>query len=117
MNISTPVISNDELSALDQMSGLPGELIHLPHRTLFQNEFVGLVLVGLKGGQKLLLQPIPTLLLTVTHGRVQLIRRNRFFTLREGGQHRLESGDYWGIHAAFDADVLFFIPTSRASAY
>jgi hypothetical protein len=31
MNAFTPLPLKNDLPALDQMSGLPGELIHLPH--------------------------------------------------------------------------------------
>ncbi|HVU28044.1 MAG TPA: hypothetical protein VHG71_09960 [Verrucomicrobiae bacterium] len=87
----------------------------LPHRTLFQNEFVSLVLVGLKHGQELLLQHTPFVLLTVTHGCVQLLGTGHLITLREGGQRRLESDNHWQIHALSEADLLFFIPTIKAA--
>jgi hypothetical protein len=114
MNDISLILVKNERAVSDKPSWMPNELIPLPHRILFQNEFVGLLLAGLKRGQELLLQPTSSLLLTVTHGQVQLIKRNRFFTLRESGQHRLETDEDWEIHAVSEADLLFFIPTARA---
>lgn len=82
----------------------------LPCRTLFQKEFVSIILVGLKSVQELLPHPAPVLLLTVGRGRVLLRGLDRLATLNEGGQLRLEQGDHWEISALSESDLLLFIP-------
>jgi hypothetical protein len=102
-----PATPSDTPSFVDPLLSL---LNGLPCRTLFQNEFVSLVLVGLKSGQELLLCPAPVLLLTVGRGRVLLRGMDRLATLNEGGQRRLEQGDHWEISALSESDLLLFIP-------
>ena len=84
-------------------------LTALPHRVLFQNKFLRLVLADFKRGQILSFSPHSSLLVTIAHGHVQFVRGNTF-TLSEGAHQRLEAGDLWTMHALSEADLLFFIP-------
>lgn len=98
----------------DEATWVPDELVVLPHRVLFQNEFVGVILVGLTQGYELLFDKPSHLLVTVTHGQARVAFQGRRKTLREGSQHRVEMGAGCALRALLETDLLFFIPTDRA---
>lgn len=117
MNDVPSTALDDESAASDMSSWLPSELIQLPHRILFQNEFIGVVLVRLKQGHELLFKKTSRLLMTVTFGRAQVIFGRRLLTLREGGQHRVELSEDCELRAVTETDLLLFVPTDRAMSF
>lgn len=115
MNDTSSILLKKEWA--DKPSWMPSELVQLPHRILFQNEFIGVVLVGLKQGHELLFNKTSQLLVTVTYGRVQVILGRRSLTLREGGQHRVETSEGCELRAMLETDLLLFVPTERAASF
>lgn len=98
---------------LDLISVLPtGSQASLP-QTLFQNEFVSLVLVQLKKGQRLHFSRLFLRLLTVANGCVRMHGPNGSFVLHDSGYWRLEHGEHWKIRAlTTDAVVSLLIVTT-----
>jgi len=117
MNDGPSILLRDKLAAWGKPSCMPQELVPLPHRVLFQNEFIGVVLVGLKQGHELLFNKTSRLLVTVAYGRAQIIFGRRFLTLREGGQHRVEMSEGCELRALLETDLLLFVPTERAASF
>jgi hypothetical protein len=110
MNSASLETGKDAPSPVDLTLSL---LTGLAGRTLFQNEFVALILLGLKSGQELLLNRSPLLLLTVAHGHVLLRGKDRLAALNEGEQRRLEQDDHWEISALSESELLFLIPKAQ----
>ncbi len=117
MNKAPVILLRTRLSAMNETSWLPNELVVLPHRILFQNEFVGVILVGLKQGHESFFKKTVRLLVTVTHGRARVAFGNQFRTLREGNQHRVEMSEGCELRALLETDLLLFIPTDRAATF
>lgn len=117
MNDAPSILVKDELAASDRPSWLPDELIQLPRRILFQNEFVGVVLVGLRQGHELSFKRSSRLLVIIAFGRVQVIFARGFRTLQEGGQYRVERSEDCELRAVTEADLLLFVPTDLAANF
>lgn len=114
MKEATSIFSRDEAAVLDKPSWMPNELIRLPHRILFEIEFIGVVLVRLRQGHELLFKRSSRLLVTVAFGRAQVIFERGFRTLLQCNQHRVETGENCELRAMAETDLLLFIPTVKA---
>lgn len=83
----------------------------LPKRLLFRNDCVQLVLVGLRAGQELnTFEPLCSLLMVVTFGRIMVRENGHNTKLLEGDQYRINSDGCYTVRALETTDLLFFIP-------
>jgi hypothetical protein len=97
------------------VSILPATLRAVTPRILFQNEFVSLVLIELKSGQRLHFAERALSLLTVLRGRVRMRGPHGSLVLHDFGHWRLERGAFWKIGALADASISLFIVKDPAA--
>lgn len=117
MNETASILSRDDVAVLDKPSWLPDELMRLPYRVLFENEFIGVVLVRLRQGHELLFKRGSRLLVTVAFGWTQVVAERGFRTLFQCSQHRVEPVENCELRVVAETDLLLFIPTVKAMSF
>ena len=83
----------------------------LRKRLLFQNEYVQMLLTGLRAGESVRhFRTEAPILLIVAYGGVEVLGREGWTELLEGEEFRIEPGYDYTLRAPEESDLLFFVP-------